>query len=84
MMDIQRERMLKEIMAYDFYLVELNLFLDTHPTNEKAINLFNETLKKARVLRENFEKVYGPLTTYNSFSGTPWQWINSPWPWEND
>ena len=43
-MDISRDRLelLKEIMAVDFSLVELNLYLDTHPLDQRALRLHNE------------------------------------------
>lgn len=81
-MDCNRENLLKEVMAADFYLIELNLYLDTHPCDQRAINLFNQSVTRARMLRENYERLYGPLTAMNSYSKYPWQWIESPWPWE--
>ena len=37
-MKIKKERLelLKEIMALEFSLVDLNLYLDTHPEDERA------------------------------------------------
>ena len=32
-----KQKMLKKIHEIDFALHELNLFLDSHPTNEKAL-----------------------------------------------
>lgn len=81
-MDINRERLLEEVMAADFYLVELNLYLDTHPCDQNAINLLNQSIQRARMIRDNYERFYGPLTAMNSFSKYPYQWIESPWPWE--
>lgn len=81
-MDPNREQLLKEVMAADFYLVELNLYLDTHPCDQRAINLLNQSVLSARMFRENYERLYGPLTALNSFSRYPYQWIESPWPWE--
>jgi spore coat protein JB len=81
-MDLNREKLLEEVMAADFYLVELNLYLDTHPCDQNAINLLNQSIQRARMIRDNYERFYGPLTALNSFSKYPYQWIESPWPWE--
>lgn len=81
-MDPNREEMLKEVMAADFYLVELNLYLDTHPCDGRALQLFNHSVQRAKIVRDNYERKYGPLTAMNSYSGFPWQWIDDPWPWE--
>lgn len=79
----ERECVLKQLMAYDFVLLELNLFLDTHPNNQKALNKFHHIRKKARELREIYENKFGPLTVSAVKSEDEWTWINSPWPWEN-
>lgn len=80
-MDSEREKMLKEVMAADFTLIELNLYLDTHPCDQRALALFNSNVQRAKMIRENYERMYGPLTPA-TFSKYPWQWIESPWPWE--
>jgi len=81
-MDSFREKMLAELMAADFTVIELNLYLDTHPSDQNAIKLYNTGVKRSKMLRDNYERQYGPLTARLSFSNYPWQWITSPWPWE--
>jgi len=84
-MEIDRERLelLKEIMAVDFSLVELNLYLDTHPMDQRALNLNNDYVMKHKMLRERYEKEFGPLS-HRFVSGCPYEWIQDPWPWEID
>ncbi len=76
-----RDRMLKEVMALDFMAIELNLYLNTHPYDQKALMIFVNTVQRAKMARENYERMYGPITASasNSF---PWPWIEDPWPWE--
>jgi spore coat protein JB len=80
-MDANREKMLKEVMAAGFCVYDLQLYLNTHPYDQRALYLFNVCAQRYRMLSENFERTYGPLRAENSL-GYPWQWINSPWPWE--
>lgn len=80
-MECNRDMMLKELMAADFLLIDLGLYLNTHPYEQNAINLYNQNFKRAKVLRENYERLFGPLTLLNC-SKCPWQWIQGPWPWE--
>lgn len=80
-MDSARERLLREVMAADFTLIELNLYLNTHPYDQRAITIFNECLQKAKALRQNYERLYGPITSMTP-SKCPWQWIEDPWPWQ--
>ena len=76
-------QLLEEIQAIDFVLVELNLYLDTHPQDFEAIKQFNENAMKSMELKANFEQKFGPLMNFGrSFSNYPWNWIDTPWPWQ--
>ncbi|WRU96984.1 spore coat protein CotJB [Priestia filamentosa] len=60
---------LEEIQAIDFVLVELTLYLDTHPNDQQAMQQFNEYAKYAKKLKRNFEAKFGPLQQYgNSYT----------------
>ncbi|WP_438447546.1 spore coat protein CotJB [Gorillibacterium sp. sgz5001074] len=74
---------LKELQEIDFVLVELTLYLDTHPMDTPAIQQFNQLAQKRQQMAHHFEMKYGPLLQYgHSFSRSPWQWIDTPWPWQ--
>lgn len=78
-----RKSLLKKIMAEEFTAVELNLYLDTHPDDEKALNEFNDTVRKLNRLKQEYESEYGPLTNFGyATSNYPWKWVEEPWPWE--
>lgn len=82
-LDEQYYTRLHELQAVDFVLVELTLFLDTHPNDEQALSQFNQFAQKRRELAHQFEMAYGPLMQFgHSFSQFPWQWIETPWPWQ--
>ncbi|RAV06543.1 spore coat protein CotJB [Paenibacillus sp. YN15] len=75
--------MLKELQEIDFVLVELNLYLDTHPMDNLALQQFNQTAQKRQLLAGQFELKYGPLMNFgHSYSRSPWQWNDVPWPWQ--
>ncbi len=80
MVDMQ-EKMLMELMAIEFMAVDLNLYLNTHPCDAKALMIFISTVQRANMVRNNYERMFGPITASasNSF---PWPWISNPWPWE--
>jgi spore coat protein JB len=81
-MDANQECLLKEVMAADFTVIELNLYLDTHPCDQRAIALYNSGVQRSKMLWDEYERMYGPLTARLSYRNYPWQWIESPWPWE--
>ncbi|MGE5558374.1 MAG: spore coat protein CotJB [Bacillota bacterium] len=71
---------LKEIMALEFTLVDLHLYLDTHPSDSKALSDYNTIFAQLSTLKNNYEETYGPITPRPS--ARPWQWISEPWPWD--
>jgi len=76
-------RLLKELQEVDFVLVELTLYLDTHPTDTPAIQQFNQMAQRRHQLAAEYEACYGPLLQYgHSYSRAPWDWNQAPWPWQ--
>jgi spore coat protein JB len=75
--------MLEELQEVDFVLVELTLYLDTHPLDSQAIQQYNQFAQKRMQLAGRFEMEFGPLKSFGqSFTRQPWQWIDTPWPWQ--
>jgi spore coat protein JB len=75
--------MMEAIQQADFVLVELTLYLDTHPNDLQALEQFNRCAKYSKHLKKQFEQQFGPLMQYGrSYSDAPWQWIDTPWPWQ--
>lgn len=78
-----RDILLQELTELDFTITELVLYLDTHPNDANALNLYNKTVNKYQASKKYFEKLYGPITNDNIEDATaPWSWIKGPWPWE--
>jgi len=74
---------LEQLQIVDFALVELTLYLDNHPTDMQAVQQFNQLAQRRQQLANDFEMKYGPLLQFgHSYSRFPWQWIESPWPWQ--
>ena len=78
--DMTREKMLKEIKSVQFAIIELALYLDTHPKDERALCLHRKYARELKDLKDKYQKVYGPLTI--NFPCNKWRWIEEPWPWE--
>lgn len=76
-------RLLEQLQQLDFVLVELNLYLDTHPDDMQAIQQFNQVVQQRWAVAQEYEKLYGPLLHFGrSYSRHPWEWIETPWPWQ--
>ncbi len=79
---MDRDAILRELTALDFMLVDLQLFLDTHPDDTEALNRYNAILAQANTLREQYESICGPLYSFRSFNRCSWEWFRDPWPWQ--
>lgn len=83
-MYIDKDKLLRDIMAIDFTIIDMHLYLNTHPYDQKALNIYNDAVRRARELKQMYERMYGPLTAHMATSGYPWQWVEEPWPWEKE
>ena len=78
-----KRAMMLELQQLSFSLVDLNLFLDTHPNDQEAIDDFNELFKQYWELKSNYELQFGPLNNFgHNPASCPWSWVDEPWPWE--
>ncbi len=79
----ERRELLRKIQELEFACIDLNLYLDTHPWDQRALAEFNAFASQLAMVKKQYESMYGPLSNFGqSFSQYPWQWIESPWPWE--
>lgn len=78
----EEQRMLKDIGIVDFTLEELMLFLDTHPTDQEAMEYFNHYAKIKNKMVKEFSLMYYPLTKEYADSTNSWRWADAPLPWE--
>ncbi len=79
----ERETLLKRISVARFAAWELHIYLDTHPADKRALKSFQQYEATADKLTKEYEEKYGPLTAGDTYGDSSWQWIHSPWPWEN-
>ncbi|MDI3538598.1 MAG: spore coat protein [Bacillota bacterium] len=79
----EQAQLLTQIMALEFTAVDLNLYLDTHPDDQRALMDYNSTVQELAILKDQYQRRYGPLTNFGyAPSQYPWAWVNDPWPWE--
>lgn len=80
----ERCKLRRKIHEFDFSIKEMELYLDVHPRNRKALALLEELRKKRAALVEAYEQRFGPyiVTTKDVPAHECWRWIDSPWPWE--
>lgn len=91
-----RSQLLKEISETSFTLMDLNLYLDTHPQDTNAMDAFQQAVANRKQLLKTYGDNFEPLTmdcvcidTNNSSESNTkypgqrhWTWSDGPMPWE--
>ena len=75
----ERNKLLRKLQAAKFAAWELHLYLDTHPCDKAANEMFRKYTNEAKMLKKEFEDRFGPLSITNSNEA---DWLCDPWPWD--
>lgn len=78
----EKNSLLQSLTAISFSMLDLHLYLNTHPCDINALSLFNQYKQKYIIILAEYESMYGPMTAISGASDNSWKWINDPWPWE--
>lgn len=73
---------LVELMALDFAIDELGLYLATHSEDQEVLQLYWSYIKLAQEGREKYQKLYGPLLQTDLTPEDGYAWLKDPWPWD--
>jgi spore coat protein JB len=74
---------LGELQALDFVVHELVLYLDTHPDDAEAFELYKQYAAMAKEARKEYTAAYGPLMNMDPGDTGSYAWIKDPWPWNH-
>lgn len=72
---------LLELMALDFAIDELGLYLTTHADDQQALELYWSYIRLGQEGRKRYQEKCGPLMQTDITPGS-YQWLNDPWPWD--
>ncbi|WP_409968700.1 spore coat protein CotJB [Bengtsoniella intestinalis] len=73
---------LVELMALEFAVDELGLYLTTHPDDKEVLDLYWTYCKLGEEGKKKYEKMYGPLCQTTRPADGTYAWIKDPWPWD--
>lgn len=73
---------LSEIQALAFAVQELALYLDTHPEDRKALELYQQYQRLYAECMEKHQAHLGPTNHQTPTDGDTYSWLDDPWPWE--
>ena len=71
-----------ELMALDFAAHDLSLYLDTHPDDKEAFQIYRELLELAKVGKKRYEERYGAVCKSDLIRADSYTWLRDPWPWD--
>ena len=78
----ERQALLDKIYKLCFAINDLNLYLDTHPNDSAAYELFKKYSLMYDKCSAEYESKYQVLELTHDTYGK-YTWINNPWPWNN-
>lgn len=80
-MNANKNSMMIKLMALEFQVLDLALYLDTHTMDRDALVLHNKFSEELEVFKEAYRTEYGPITIEDTTCGK-WAWADDPWPWD--
>ena len=73
---------LGDLMAVDFVLRELNLYLDTHQEDKEAFEMLKSVIALSNEAHRKYVKMHGPVVLKDLADFDSYTWLHDPWPWE--
>ncbi len=71
-----------ELQVMGFAIQELALYLDTHPEDTEALELYRNYQRLYHKGMMAYSQGSGPLEHSMPVEDKTYSWINDPWPWE--
>ena len=76
-----KSELLRKVQALSFAKVETELYLDTHPDSQQALNYYKKILEELDAAMTEYQNKYGPLFA-EGVVGDRWTWVDGAWPWQ--
>lgn len=85
-MAAEQKRLLHDIGVIDFVIVEMNEYLDTHPTDKEAMEYISHYVRMKNQAMREYAMKFGPLriSDTDGCNQNEWKWATQPWPWEGE
>ena len=81
---MNRRQLMNHINEVSFAVDEVKLYLDTHPEDKKAFEMFKQLVEKFNKLKLEYENEFGPVEPYSAARFGTFNWLEGPWPWEKE
>jgi len=78
--DASCKELMRAIMEADFVAQDLKLYLDTHPDDSKALEMYREAVRQYKACKATFEDTFYPLNATSAGRNGTWDWIDGTFP----
>ena len=80
----EQQKLLHDIGILGFVVIELTLYLDTHPTDRNAMEYLNHYNRMSNQAKKEYSRKFGSLTVALADTSDcgDWNWATLPMPWE--
>ena len=79
-----RHALLQKINEISFVFNDLTLYLDTHPDDREAFDTLQKCIRLSAEGRKRYVEQYGPISLRDLESSDVYDWLNAPWPWQQE
>ena len=73
---------LGEIMGLSMAVMDLHLYLDTHPHDREVTRIFGHYCTLLETSKRHYVAKFGPLTVADAVQDGHYAWLQDPWPWD--
>ena len=78
--NVSCQDLMKAIMEADFMATDLKLYLDIHPDDTRALELYRDAVRQYKACKAAFEDTFYPLTATSAGRDGTWDWIDGNFP----
>ena len=84
MENMSKEQVFNTIRQCSFAILDLGLYLDTHPDCSEALREYKKYQEKRDCALKQYIDCYGPITNRDVNAETGWTWTEGSWPWQKE
>lgn len=81
-MEREQLELMKTLQALEFTALDLALYLDTHPSDQRALADYSKVVRETEHVKNVYVRTYGPLMAGDNINQPCWRWAEEPWPWD--
>lgn len=78
--DVTCKDLMRAIMEADFVAQDLKLYLDTHPDDTRALEMYREAVRQYKACKATFEDTFYPLNATAAGRNGTWDWFDGTFP----